>query len=210
MIAENKHFVNPRKVGYHGTKSGKGKRVSDEKQKRMIMLKHKGFTLIEIMLVMAIIGVMSAMVFSSLRSGKEQKEVEGQARRVAAAIREIQNYALTGKQISGQVPCRFGVMSLSIGNTQLVLRESHRTGASCSAGASADANIPGMTVVLANGVRFTADLNASFFFTVPRGELNPNGNATPISLRLGKGSTTYSVCVYPGGQVKDVAGAACP
>lgn len=176
----------------------------------MVMLNKNGFTLVEIMLVMAIIGVMSAMVFSSLRSGKEQKAVEGEARRVASAIREVQNYALTGKQISGQIPCRFGVGSIAIGNTSMVLRESHRTGSSCSAGASADAAIPGMTVSLSNGVRFTADVNASFFFTVPRGELNPNGNATPIGLRLGKGSTTYSVCVYPGGQVKDVMGASCP
>lgn len=174
------------------------------------MLNKNGFTLIEIMIVMVIIGVMSAVVLSSLRSGKEQKAVEGEARRVASAIREIQNYALTGRQISGQVPCRFGVGSISIGDASMILNESHRTGASCSAGASADTAIPGMVVSLANGVRFTADLNANFFFTVPRGELNPNGNTTPISLRLGKGSTTYSVCVYPGGQIKDVLGASCP
>ena len=173
-------------------------------------MQKNGFTLIEIMVAMAIVGIMSAMVLTSLSSGKERKVVEGEARRVAAAIREIQNYALTGKQISGQVPCRFGVGAISIGDISMLLNESHRTGASCAAGASAPAPIPGMAVTLSNGVTFTADVNADFFFTVPRGELNPNGNATPIKLQLGKGSATYSVCVYPGGQVKDVMGASCP
>lgn len=174
------------------------------------MLRTKGFTLIEVMAVMAIIGVMSAMVFTSLRSGKEQKTVEGEARKVAAAIREVQNYALTGKQIGGSVSCKFGIMPLTAGDSQIILTESHRTGSSCSTGISAAAAIPGMTINLSNGVTFSNDLDYNFFFTVPRGELDPNGNATPIGLRLGKGSTTYSVCVYPGGQVKDVSGAACP
>lgn len=164
----------------------------------------------EIMLVMAIIGTMSAMVFTSLQSGKERKAVEGEARKVAAAIREVQNYALTGKQINGQVPCRFVVSQISIGDTSLPLKEVHRTGASCAAGTSAPTLMPDMTVRLLNGVTFANDVNFEFSFTVPRGELNPNGNATPINMRLSKGSTTYSVCVYPGGQVKDVSGAACP
>ena len=58
-------------------------------------MQKNGFTLIEIMVAMAIVGIMSAMVLTSLSSGKERKVVEGEARRVAAAIREIQNYALT-------------------------------------------------------------------------------------------------------------------
>ncbi len=172
------------------------------------MLKYRGFTLIEVMAVMAIVGVMSAMVFTSLRSGKEQKSVEGEARKVAAAIREVQNYALTGKQIGGSVPCRFGVEALTAGDAQIKSKESHRTGASCSSGASIPATIS--IITLSNGVIFANDLDYDFFFTVPRGELDPNGNVTPIGLRLSKGATTYSVCVYPGGQVKDVSGAVCP
>lgn len=174
------------------------------------MQRIKGFTLVEIMIVIAIIGILSAAGITSLSSGKERKVVEGEARRLAATIREVQNYALTGKQIGGQVPCKFGVQALTSGDSQMFFAESHRTGASCSVGASVPAAIPSMTINLANGVTVANDLNFDFFFTVPRGELDPNGNTTPINIQLHKGSATYSVCVYPGGQVKDVQGTTCP
>ena len=77
------------------------------------MMHRRGFTLIEIMVVMAIIGIVTAVTIVSFGSGKERKAVEGQARKVAAAIREMQNYALTGKQIGTNVPCKFGVISIT-------------------------------------------------------------------------------------------------
>lgn len=173
------------------------------------MMHRRGFTLIEIMVVMAIIGIVTAVTIVSFGSGKERKAVEGQARKVAAAIREMQNYALTGKQIGTNVPCKFGPGSILTSDVTFGLMYTYRTGTSCSAGMSASTIIPGMIMSLENGVTFASDSN-EFFFTVPRGELDPNGNLPPIDIQLSKGSTTYSVCVYPGGQVKDVAGTTCP
>jgi prepilin-type N-terminal cleavage/methylation domain-containing protein len=177
------------------------------------MIHRRGFTLIEIMVVMAIIGVITAVTIVSFGSGKERKAVEGQARKVAAAIREMQNYALTGKQVGSNVPCKFGPGSAMSGDIIVPLRYSYRTGTSCSAGMSASTDIPGMTMSLENGVTFASDSN-EFFFTVPRGELVDFMGvpiSTTVNIQLSKGSTTYySVCVYPGGQVKDVAGATCP
>jgi prepilin-type N-terminal cleavage/methylation domain-containing protein len=57
----------------------------------------KAFTLIEILIVIALIGIVSAMVLGSYRTSKDQKAVETEARKLAASIREAQNNSLTGK-----------------------------------------------------------------------------------------------------------------
>lgn len=68
----------------------------------------KGFTLIELLIVIAIIGIMTAALLVSMSSGGVNNTLKVAGRQLSAALREAQNYALTGKQKEdGSYPCAF-------------------------------------------------------------------------------------------------------
>lgn len=67
----------------------------------------KGVTLIELLLVMAIIGIMTSVVLVYLGDGKSDKELEGAMDEVLAVVRETQNNALTGKGVTSGVDCEY-------------------------------------------------------------------------------------------------------
>ena len=68
----------------------------------------KGFTLIELLIVIAIIGIMTAALFVSMSRSGTTNALKVAGRQLAAAIRETQNYALTGKQKDKELyPCAF-------------------------------------------------------------------------------------------------------
>lgn len=59
--------------------------------------KQKGVTLVEVMVVIAVIGIGTSIMLASMGNAKEQKRVETAAREVAAMFREAQSNALSGK-----------------------------------------------------------------------------------------------------------------
>lgn len=77
--------------------------------------KHKAFTLIELMAVIAIIGIMSAVAFVSLNSTKSASRLKTAQREVTSIIKLAQTYALQGKNQEYPVgsgtfitPCGYG------------------------------------------------------------------------------------------------------
>ncbi len=70
--------------------------------------KYKAFTLIELMVVIAIIGVMTAIGFGILQNQKSSSALTNAQREVASAIKLAQTYALQGKTVNGTTPCGFG------------------------------------------------------------------------------------------------------
>lgn len=174
--------------------------------------KKKGFTLVELLVVMAMSATMIAVTIVSLSDARSKKAVEGEGRKFAAVVREMQNYALTGKQFeSGRVTCGAGIFS--IGNEDGSYRTSYayRTGTSC-ANASVFENLS--PVPLLNGVQFSSDVGA-FYFRVPRGDAVDSSLATiatPRLIVLQKSTAYYSICVYPSGAVTEAASqlGSCP
>ena len=172
------------------------------------MTKKRGFTLVELMVVMAMTAIMISVTIVSLSGSRDKKAVESEARKFAAVVREAQNYALTGKQFaSGRVTCSIGVDPIA-GDPEpdesYRVAYAYRNGADCASGTSSG------TVAmntLSNGVKFSGSDVPAFNFAVPRGE---TGLGSVLRIGLSKGSAIYSVCVYPTGRVEDVSGVSCP
>jgi prepilin-type N-terminal cleavage/methylation domain-containing protein len=62
---------------------------------------YKAFTLIELLIVIAIIGIMAALSWTALNSSKNNVQLENACGDVVSAINKARNYALTGAVPSG-------------------------------------------------------------------------------------------------------------
>lgn len=157
----------------------------------------KGFSFLELIIVVAIIGIMTVAAFVSLYGAKESKSVEIAAREVAAAIREAQNNALTGKIVnSGEYPCQFSFVSSPSSAYQI--EYGYHTGSECG--------VITYAYNLQNGAVFSGSVTISF--GVPHATVGLE--ADPTKIEVTKGTSTYSVCVYSSGRVIETNAASCP
>ena len=62
---------------------------------------NKGFTLIEMMVVLAITGIVAAMVFANMRAGGRYMDTNSAAEKLGGVIKQAQMMALSGKRIGG-------------------------------------------------------------------------------------------------------------
>lgn len=136
-----------------------------------------GFTLMELMIAMAIVAIMTVIGIVSIQSGKVKSQLEASAREVSVAIREAQNNALSGKNASIENNCNqydftYGGTTYSVGTV---------SGSGC----------PLAIYALKNGVTFASGGN--FNFSIPLGTFSiiSGGN----SIQLKKGSDYYYVCI---------------
>lgn len=67
----------------------------------------KGFTLSELLVAIALIGIFSAFSVVSLRSGSQLREVRNEAMKVLDGIKKMQTMALAGKSVDGETPQRY-------------------------------------------------------------------------------------------------------
>lgn len=161
----------------------------------------RGFSLLEIMITVAIISIMTVVSIVSLSNMKQRQQVAGDARRLTAAVREVQSFALTGRNIlgAGFVPCAFKV-SASADGKSFALQQSNSN--DCD-------NFQGSSYPLSGGVTFLS--GKEIRFEVPQGEpldenkkeLGETGARSLVDFALTKGGSVSHVCIYPLGRVEE-------
>ncbi len=72
------------------------------------MKNYRAVTMIEMIIVIAIIGIMAGLVMVSLQSGRSSSRLQSAQRNVTATIKLAQSYALQGKTQGGVTPCGYG------------------------------------------------------------------------------------------------------
>ena len=156
----------------------------------------KAVTLIELIITIAIIGIMTGVLLVSFGSSRTDKALETAARETAATIREAQNYALTGK--GAGAGCN--TYTFSYGNGDDKNEYGIDNGGGCSINASYS---------LENGVVFQN--SGSFNFSAPHGTCSVALDA-PENIILTKNSKTIIVCVYSSGKVveTEIGAENCP
>jgi type II secretory pathway pseudopilin PulG len=78
-----------------------------DKKTRYFHKMRRGFSLLEMVIIVAIIAIMTSVMMVITFKERDTKELETAGREIVAAIREAQNNALTGKQQGPGLPCAF-------------------------------------------------------------------------------------------------------
>ena len=146
---------------------------NNEKQFRQAI---PAFSFIEVILVVAIIGIMTSIVFTSINQSKHRTELETAANEVVASIRKIQNYSLSGKDISSTCS-EYRFIATINSNTFTI----DNGGSTCPFSENYQ---------LKSGVVFGS--NIALGFNAPFGN-RTNNNAVDIIVK--KGSNNYHICV---------------
>lgn len=162
----------------------------------------QAFTLIEVMVVVAIIGITTSIMLLSFSNAQIKRQLETNAREFVGALREAQNYALTGKQaVVGTKPCAFDVSwDDSAGVSTYVLKYRYRDNVT----SVCDQTFTMASHVLKNGVVFSS--SGTYSFDLPHANITYNGasfSGIQTSIDLRKQSFDHYVCVYSSGNILD-------
>lgn len=158
-----------------------------------------GFSLVEVLVVIAFIGIMTGVLFVSLSGKRTETSLKSAAREVAAAVRTAQNSALTGVKTGvpdGRSLCRYEIKNTNASRYEILLHYSN--GGNCNRQSSLG------VFSLKNGVSFSGG-NWSVLFGVPRGDVL-SGSQSAIGLT--KSGSSFSVCVPSSGSITEKV--SCP
>jgi prepilin-type N-terminal cleavage/methylation domain-containing protein len=161
-------------------------KIANKKNKKKSGIR-SGVTLVELVTVMAIISIGVSVVLVYLGNARVAKELEAEGRKVAAVIKEAQNYSLTGKNADS--------CPASPDNNNKV---------SFTAGGNAygilNCNVTSYT--LSGGVTFANGGLSSVAFTVPHGNvvLVPSNGTFVILTKAGQ---NYRICINSAGEVNE-------
>lgn len=176
---------------------------------------NRGFSLIELLIVMSIVAIMSSVGFMSYQDSKRDAILRAAQREVATVIRMAQGYALQGKtQNDGNdfTPCGYGVRFTSSGSYRIFYTKAN-AGSDCKT----DDNYPGTGTTVANNIYTLSDdatisnspaSDVEFYFKVPFGNmLDRNGNSfngTIIAFEHPSDTgDTMSITINSGGNVTE-------
>ncbi|MFA9262747.1 MAG: Tfp pilus assembly protein FimT/FimU [Undibacterium sp.] len=173
----------------------------------------KGFTLAEVLIVVAIIAIATAFMLVSVTTQRGARGVDRAAREVASALREAQGYAITGRSTSGEDNCWIGIDIAAAGGNYTVMN-TYRTGATCAT----NSNGTIASYSLKDGVTFTS-APERLTFSIPRGEVYYLSGGLMTLLAPGaswiigvtKNGATEYVCVYSTGRIiENRTSSTCP
>lgn len=182
----------------------------------------------ELMIVIAVIGIMTGVAFVSLGGSKAAKQVEVSARQLAAAIRQAQNYALSGRQdlaSAAKKVCGYGVYFVNEATQYKIFYNYTTSGSNCDTANltninydtndpqtySADVETQALQKNVA--VSISSDASSAIYFTAPFGDVYYNGGALgkkTITMKQVGGSAFYNICLSGRGNVVENGTINCP
>ncbi len=195
-----------------------------------IIKKYNAFTFVELLLVIAIIGIMSAVGFASFNSGKVTTKLQAAQREVASIIKLTQSYALQGKVLlSGTTPCGYGVRFTDSTHYEIFYTPYFNTGdatiTNCDqlnnkiiggvheyARYKAGTSQPLQSLALNNGVTLSdpilADIaSTEIYFTIPAGNIyDKNGaayTARTFTFNISGSTKTKTITIDSGGSITE-------
>ncbi len=176
-----------------------------------------GFSMTELLIVMAIIIIMTGVLLVGQSSNKSDTDVESATRQVAAQIRALQNEALNGKKIdtngdgiSDQAVCIMRFSATPTDPTKSYKIGYHKCDETLIAGSEQDfligKSLPSKPIITPAGsyVQFSSPV------AIMTNNLPASGTAKKITIASSNGMKTNLVCIYDNGSVIETKEAVCP
>ena len=166
-------------------------------------MQSRGFSLVELLITVALIGIMGAMTVPLLTGARRRSLVYSAQRDVASQIRTARYSAVTGNkvmQVRFNCPSTGQYRVIEVTGTSSIDNDTTR----CSYpwpdfDSSTLPNSDGPIVQLPDGVSFSATQNVSIS---TRGIITPVTGSTPATIQVTDGSNTRSVTAANSGRVQ--------
>ena len=126
-----------------------------------------GFTLIEMMVIIMIVGIFSALLLANYRGSQENSQLSGLGQTIAIGVREAQHKAMASQTVRGEVPCGYGLHIDSNGSFFIFASQGEETDCSDD---DKEYNIGeeiGLATDLPQGVSVITALPLDIFFSPP-------------------------------------------
>lgn len=182
---------------------------------------NRGFTLIELMLSMAIVAFLSSIMFQMARQSDTKGSLIVSRDRFRSAIRSAQSFALTGLRgtdVSGAHVCGFGMVVTGNNSYKIFYNPAGNItdcgNANYSRYSAASQDLPAYSFTTEQGTVFdAADVGDSVFFKVPYGDVcnasgiklvGASGYGSDVQFRIQKtdGSVVDLTTVTPYGRIE--------
>jgi len=168
------------------------------KNKRGLPAGRQGFTLIEALVMIAVISSISAILIVNWRKSEKKYQLQRTAQEVVQNIRKVQNMALSGTESNDLLPDSYGIsFDASTPNSYILFGD--RNGNKSFQTATSDIVVSQITIE--PGVELSLPRDYDITFTIPDGFVNirpsaPGGSITITIKRTGK--------VCPSSDCKDI------
>ena len=161
----------------------------------MIKKKEKGFTLIEILIVVALIGILSVVSITSMKSGQDQNKLKAAQAETESIIKLAQSYALQGKKQGNIVPKYYGVKFSVDGKNYSFCSNLNDTDVDCN-------NLI-ENYQFKNGVMLSAGQGTQISFDIPYGNCRLSSASDNLTLTFKFDNNSRGIIVNKGGAITE-------
>ncbi|MFZ3031732.1 MAG: prepilin-type N-terminal cleavage/methylation domain-containing protein [Candidatus Moraniibacteriota bacterium] len=176
--------------------------------------RQRAFTLIEILIVIAIITIFATVILIDSSQGRVRRETENAGREMESAMRVAQNYALTGRKVvddaipTTALPCYF-MVRWDGGLSSYAITYIYKNTSSDACSPSGPSFVLA-TYALKSGVTFNT--TGSFYFSLPHANIFDGSGAITTSkgVIMEKVGIRQIACIYAGGRIERASGSTCP
>ncbi|MFH0852050.1 MAG: GspH/FimT family pseudopilin [bacterium] len=164
------------------------------------MKRNRGFTIFEMLVVLAIIIVITSLALANYRQGQKNYSLLQAAQKLAVDLRQAQGMAVTGTTTSGQPLGGYGIYIQDSANYLLFL---NTTAADVNGCPATSERLSVKTIALPAGVTMaTAGTSAFFAPPEPRSCFNNTSALQEIYFTLTQGGNTKTVKVIKNGSIE--------
>jgi prepilin-type N-terminal cleavage/methylation domain-containing protein len=156
------------------------------------MKKYWGYTLVEVLVSLTIIGLLFGFGFASFRDFSRRQALEGASRSLKGELRLLQSKASAGEKPAG---CGASILSTY---SFVVSASSYNIIANCSGGV----NVTVKTGSLDTGITMASTQNTISFKVLGQGTNILSGGSAVITLSQAGTSNTSLITVTAGGEIK--------